>query len=55
MAGIETSHSQDVDATLSGDLAALSQRWTDDAVRLQQREKGRYRKHAIRAASERPP
>jgi hypothetical protein len=35
-AGIEKLHEQDVAATLSGDLAALSELCTDDIVRLQQ-------------------
>lgn len=33
MAGIEKLHSQDVVATLSQDLAALSELWTDDVPR----------------------
>ena len=33
--GIEKLHQQDVAATLSGDPKALSELWTDDAVRLE--------------------
>jgi ketosteroid isomerase-like protein len=35
MIGIEKLHQQDVAATLSGDAMALSELWTDDAVRLE--------------------
>ena len=34
MAGIEKFHQQDIDATLSRDPLALTELWTDDAVRL---------------------
>ena len=53
MAGIEKLHSQDVAATLSGDLAALSELWTDDLVRLQQGQEAEVGKQAILAAEER--
>ncbi len=53
MAGIEMLHSQDVAATLSGDLAALSELWTDDIVRLQQGQEAEVGKQAILAAEER--
>jgi ketosteroid isomerase-like protein len=53
LAGIEKLHSQDVAATLSGDLAALSELWTDDIVRLQQGQEAEVGKPAILAAEER--
>ena len=53
MAGIEKLHSQDVAATMSGDLAALSELWTDDIVRLQQGQEAEVGKEAILAAEER--
>ena len=36
MAGIEKFHQQDIAATLSRDPVALTDLWTDDAVRLSQ-------------------
>ena len=53
MAGIEKLHSQDVAATLSQDLAALSELWTDDVVILQQGQEAEVGKQAILAARER--
>jgi uncharacterized protein (TIGR02246 family) len=53
MAAIERLHSQDVAATLSGDLAALGELWTDDIVRLQQGQEAEVGKQAILAAEER--
>jgi len=53
MAGIEKAHSQDVAATLSQDLAALSELWTDDVVILQQGQEAEVGKQAILAARER--
>ncbi|MDO8680182.1 MAG: nuclear transport factor 2 family protein [Acidobacteriota bacterium] len=53
LAGIEQLHSQDIAATLSGDLAALSELWTDDIVRLQQGQEAEVGKQAILAAEER--
>ena len=53
MAGIEKLHSQDVAATLSQDLAALSKLWTDDIVRLQPGQEAEVGKQAILAAEER--
>jgi hypothetical protein len=42
MAGIEQLHRQDIAATLSRDTAALTDLWTDDAVRLGPGAAGRY-------------
>ena len=53
MFGIEKLHSQDVAATLSQDLAALSELWTDDVVILQQGQDAEVGKQAIVAARER--
>ena len=53
MAEIEKLHRQDVAATLSRDTAALTEFWTDDAVRLQQGEPDDIGKEAIRATNER--
>jgi ketosteroid isomerase-like protein len=53
MVGIEKLHSLDVAATLSGDVAALSEGWTDDVVILQQGQGAEVGKQAILAARER--
>jgi ketosteroid isomerase-like protein len=54
LAAIEKFHSQDIAATLSGDTAALTELWTDDAVRLQQGGgPDDIGKQAIRATNER--
>jgi ketosteroid isomerase-like protein len=53
MAGIEKLHSQDAAATLSQDLAALSELWTDDVVILQQGQEAEVGKQTIVAARER--
>ncbi len=53
MAGIEKLHREDVAATLSGDLAALSDLWTDDIVRLQQGQEAEVGKQGILEAEER--
>jgi ketosteroid isomerase-like protein len=53
MAGIEKLHSLDVAATLSGDVAALSEGWTEDVVILQQGQEAEVGKQAILAARER--
>jgi ketosteroid isomerase-like protein len=53
MAEIEKLHRQDIAATLSRDTAALTEQWTDDAVRLQQGEPDDIGKEAIRATNER--
>ena len=53
MAEIEKLHRLDVAATLSRDTAALTELWTDDAVRLQQGEPDDIGKEAIRATNER--
>ena len=53
MAAIEKLHSQDIAATLSRDTAALTELWTDDAVRLQQDGPDDIGKEAIRATNER--
>ena len=52
-AEIEKAHSQDIAATLSRDTAALTELWTDDAVRLGQGEPDDIGKEAIRATNER--
>lgn len=53
MAEIEKAHRRDIDATLSRDTAALTELWTDDAVRLGQGESDDIGKEAIRATNER--
>ena len=53
MAEIEKLHRLDVTATLSGDLAALSEGWADDLVRLQQGQEAEVGKQVILAADER--
>ena len=53
LAAIEKLLRQDVAATLSRDTAALTELWTDDAVRLQQGEPDDIGKQAIRATNER--
>jgi ketosteroid isomerase-like protein len=53
MAAIEKLHSLDVAATLSGDMAALSEAWADDIVILQQGQEAEVGKQAILAARER--
>jgi len=54
MAEIEKLHAQDVAATLSGDPAALTEQWTDDAVRLTPTgDPDDIGKAAIRATNER--
>jgi ketosteroid isomerase-like protein len=47
MAGIEKFHQQDVDATLSRDPVALTDLWTDDAVRLRSGQSPELGKKAI--------
>jgi len=53
LAAIESLRRQDVAATLSRDTAALTELWTDDAVRLGQGEQDDIGKEAIRATNER--
>ncbi len=53
MAGIEKFHQQDIAATLSRDPVALTDLWTDDAVRLIQGRPTEVRKKAIRESNER--
>ena len=53
MAEIETAHRLEVAATLSRDTAALTELFTDDAVRLQQGGSDDIGKEAIRATNER--
>jgi ketosteroid isomerase-like protein len=53
LALIEKLLSQDIAATVSRDTAALTDLWTDDAVRLQQGELDDIGKQAIRATNER--
>ena len=53
MARIEKLHRLDVAATLSGDVAALSEGWTDDVVILQPGQEAEVGKQAILAARER--
>jgi ketosteroid isomerase-like protein len=53
LAAIEKVHRQDVAATLSRDTAALTEFYTDDAIRLGQGEPDDIGKEAIRATNER--
>ena len=53
LSAIEKWHSQDIAATLSRDTAALTELWTDDAVRFGQGEPDDIGKEAIRATNER--
>ena len=53
LAAIEKLHRQDVAATLSRDTAALTELWTDDAVRLGPPADADIGKEAIRATNER--
>jgi uncharacterized protein (TIGR02246 family) len=53
LAAIERMRREDVAATLSRDPAALTELWTDDAVRLGQGEQDDIGKEAIRATNER--
>jgi ketosteroid isomerase-like protein len=53
LAGIEKFHQQDIAATLSRDPAALTDLWTDDAVRLGQGQPAEVGKQAIRESNER--
>jgi hypothetical protein len=53
MAEIERAHRLEVAATLSRDTAALTELFTDDAVRLQQGGPDDIGKEAIRATNER--
>ena len=53
MAGIENLHQRDIAATLSRDPAALTDLWTDDAVRLGPGRPAEVGKKAIRESNER--
>ena len=53
LAGIEKLHQQDIAATLSRDPVALTDLWTDDAVRLGQGRPAEVGKQAIRESNER--
>ena len=53
LAAIEKLHQQDIAATLSRDPVALTDLWTDDAVRLGQGRPAEVGKQAIRASIER--
>jgi len=53
MAGIEKFHQQDIAATLSRDPLALTDLWTDDAVRLIQGRPTEVGKKAIRESNQR--
>ena len=53
LAAIEKLHQQDIDATLSRDPVALTDLWTDDAVRLGQGRPAEVGKQAIRESNER--
>ena len=53
LAAIEKLHQQDIAATLSRDPAALTDLWTDDAVRLGQGRPAEVGKPAIRESNER--
>lgn len=53
LAGIEKLHRQDIAATMSRDPAALTDLWTDDAVRLRQGHPPEIGKRAIKESNER--
>src|SRR6266540_4736126 len=53
LAGIEKFHQRDIAATLSRDTVALTDLWTDDAVRLTQGRPTEIGKKAIRESNER--
>ena len=53
LAGIEKFHQRDIAATLSRDPAALTDLWTDDAVRLGPGRPAEVGKKAIRESNER--
>ena len=53
LAAIEKLHQQDIAATLSRDPVALTDLWTDDAIRLGPRPAGEVGKQAIRESNER--
>jgi uncharacterized protein (TIGR02246 family) len=53
MAAIEKLHAQDVAATLSQDLAALAELWTDDVVRLNPGQEAEVGRQTLVAAAER--
>src|SRR5512138_1993642 len=53
LAGIEKFHQQDIAATLSRDPVALSDLWTDDAVRLRLGQSPELGKKAIQESNER--
>ena len=53
MAGIEKFHQQEIAATLARDPAALTDLWTDDAIRLVQGRPPEVGRAAIRASNER--
>jgi len=53
MAGIEKLHQQDIDATLLRDPVALTDLWTDDAVRPDARQPAEAGKQVIREGDER--
>ena len=53
LAGIERLHKQEIAATLSRDPVALTDLWTDDAVRLTQGQPTEIGKKAIRESNER--
>jgi uncharacterized protein (TIGR02246 family) len=53
LAAIEEALAQDIAATLSRDTAALTEQWTDDAVRLGPPAEPDIGKEAIRATNER--
>jgi hypothetical protein len=53
MAGIEKFHQQDMASTLSRDPVALTEMWTDDAVRLGPVPPAEVSKQAIREGNER--
>ena len=53
LAGIEKFHQRDIAATLSRDPVALTDLWTDDAVRLGPGRPAEVGKKAIRESNER--
>ena len=55
MAGIEKFHQQDIAATLSRDPVALTDLWTDDAVRLDRAGRQRLAKKRFERATNAGP
>ena len=53
LAGIEKLHQQDIAATLSRDSVALTDLWTDDAIRIAAGQPAEVGKQAIHASNQR--